>query len=200
MRGFSAKREPKGFTLIELLVVITIIASLVGVFAPKFITYSKYQDLQGAAANLQTNIRTAQNNASSGLRCTGNTVASSWYLYFFGSDAYRLETTCAGPAPGAGTPTPTPPVSTVYKFPAGVSIDFIELNSCPGIDLKNSDLKVIFSNISGVLKFEVSGANVGCGSSSYAKTLAIRLKSLSDPGNPISVIIEKGGSVYVKSD
>lgn len=190
----------RGFTLIELLIVIAIMATLVGVFVPRFLTYSKYQDLQDAVADLQTNIRSAQNNATSGFKCTGNTAADNWYLYFSGSDTYRVETICAGPTPEAGTPTPTPPVSTVYKFPAGVSIDLIELDSCTGIDLKDSGLKVVFSSISGAVKFEVSGVNTECGSSSYAKTLTVKLKSSSDPDNPKSVIIEKGGSVYVKPE
>ena len=190
----------KGFTLVELLVVVAIISGLAGFFVPKFINYSEFRELQNAASDLQSAVRLAQNNAQTGVVCLGGISAKNWYLYFSGADTYRLETVCIGPTPEAGTPTPTPPVSTLYKFPAGVSIDIIELNSCAGIDLKDPGLKVIFSNISGVLSFEVEGTNAGCGSSSFAKTLTVRLKSLSDPDNPLSVIIEKGGSVYVKAD
>lgn len=190
----------RGFTLVELLVVVAIISGLAGVFVPKFLNYSGFQELQNAAANLQSTVRLAQSNAQAGTVCMTGTSADNWYLKFSGSNTYLLETVCAGPTPGEGTPTPTPPASTAYKFPAGVSIDRIELNSCPDIDLKDSEIKIIFSNISGAVKFEVSGSNVGCGSSSYANTLTIKLKSSSDLENAMSVYIEKGGSVYVKED
>lgn len=189
----------RGFTLIELLVVIAIIVGLSGILLPQFSAFNKTSDLQSAAAGLQTAFRNTQSNAVSGVGCSASVSASSWYLKFdtSGARSYRMETTCIGPTPGVGTPTPTPPVTTTFKFPAAVIVESIRLNSCSTVELKDSEPQVNFANISGGVSF-ISGS-AGCPVISATSQMTVTLKSVSNSEQK-SVIIEKGGSIYVKSN
>lgn len=181
-----------GFTLIELLVVITIIASLAVLVFPQFGTFNKSSDLQNAAATLQTALRNAQNNATSGIVCWISTSAASSWNIKFDVSSYSLEATCVGSI-GAGTPTP--PAMAKYNLPKGVSISGIQFNGCSFPVLATDQPKVIFANISGAISFESGSSDCPVGFSTTKMTVI-----LSSSSGQKSVIIEKGGSIYVSSE
>lgn len=71
----------KGFTLIELLVVIAIMA-VVGTFTlANFSDFGKDKELQNAALDIQSLLRTAQTNALASVKCNGNS-AENWFVEF----------------------------------------------------------------------------------------------------------------------
>ncbi|MDO8570482.1 MAG: type II secretion system protein [Candidatus Daviesbacteria bacterium] len=178
----------KGFTLIELLVVIAIIGTLVAVLLPQLSNFNREQVLKNSASDLRSNIRKTQNNASSGLNCNSDGLSTSkWTIKFtkFSSD-YIITATCSD-----GSQIPVS-----YFLPAGITISRIQLDSCilgnfspriPGV------AKVIFSNISSAISYDVDGS-LGCMPINN-KALTTTLKD-ENTNTTKDVVIEKGGNVY----
>lgn len=84
------KTVPNGFTLIELLVVIAIMA-VVGTFTlANFSDFGKDKELQNAALDIQSLLRTAQTNALASVKC-GNDTASNWFVEFTPPSTINLK-------------------------------------------------------------------------------------------------------------
>lgn len=196
MLRFARRILPRGFTLIELLVVVMMIAGVTALVLPQFSSFNRSQSVQNAAEELQSALRFAQSSASSGVQCDlTSTQASYWYLKFFDSSGYKIETTCSGSEVGPLTPTPTPSFIKVYPFPSGVTVDKILiqtplLDDCP----QSPPQRITFSNIAGAVRFP--DTETDCSTQGVSSKLKITLKSGSDS---MSVIVEKGGSIYISS-
>jgi len=192
-RGFTTHHSVHGFTLLELLVVMAIMVGLMIVVIPQFNSFQRSQNLKNTALELQTNLRKAQNNAASGVKCNSTTSAASWNIEFPNSTSYQLETVCSDL-----TVSPAPP--SAYSLPSGISVDSITLDSCSDINLieVEADPRVIFSNISGAVGFSVD-PSVGCPVSETSTKQMIITLMLDYDLSFVDVIIEKGGSIYVRS-
>lgn len=87
----------KGFTLIELLVVITIMA-IVGTFAVvNYKSFGQDKDLESAALDIQSQVRTAQTNATAGVKCDNDPThrLHSWRNNFYKqSGKYKIVLNC----------------------------------------------------------------------------------------------------------
>src|SRR3989344_7888355 len=177
--NLELKIRERGFTLVELLVVVAIISGLAGIFVPKFLNYSNFQELQNAAADLHSQVRLAQNNAQSGVICSKNISSSTWYLKFESDSSYKIETTCVGSNVEAGTPTPTPPQSTSYKMNEGIKIASIDLvagsSTCSTQGSEVAGFGVSFSSISGAVRL-ISGSP-GCPVNNSTSRMVINLAS-----------------------
>lgn len=75
------KFSARGFTLVELLVALAILA-IVGVFSlANFRSFGEENNLKNASLEMQTNLRLAQANASSGVKCQNQTNLG-WLMEF----------------------------------------------------------------------------------------------------------------------
>lgn len=187
----------KGFTLIELLVVMAIIVILVGVLFPQLAKFNEYQTLQNAASQMQTHLRLAQNNAISGVECTAGVKALEWHLKVLNGTQYQIASTCANLPATIGN-------STTYTLPAGVQIDSVtrwgtESWDCTGTVSRSNlaDFAVFFANINGGITFG-KNANSNCLVSTGPEKMEFVLSLQSDATKPVTVIAEKGGSVYLE--
>lgn len=185
-----------GFTLVELLVAVAIIGIITVAILPQFSTFNKGQTLQNEAARLQTALRVAQNNATSGLKCNTTTGALSWKVYL-STYTYTTSSICGGTI----SPTPTG-TSTSYTFP-GITLSKIVISSITFDTCANNVIyqgaSVVFSNISGQVSFET----VGCPANSLASASKMTITLRSTDTNPYTykdVVIERGGGIYVKSN
>lgn len=171
----------KGFTLLEILAVVAIMATLVVVIVPQLTSFNKSQALDQGANQLQTALRTVQNNAQTGVVCTNNTDrASGWHLQFVDNSSYIIEPSC---------PAPTP-VPTTVSLPANVVIQSIMVDTCTA----NTNSSIQFSNVVGIVDFVNTGCNIVANSK-----MIISLQLGTDTSRSVKVIMDKGGSVYVSS-
>lgn len=111
------KKAALGFTLVELLVVITIMA-IIGAYAFSNLgSFGEDQKLKSAAQDVQSFLRLAQSNATSGLKCQGQSVLD-WRI-----DTTNWDLKCRN---SAG-------VSSSLKrltLPANISVDSITAGTC----------------------------------------------------------------------
>lgn len=183
----------EGFTLVELLVVVAIMATLVAIMVPKFTGFNRLETLQNTAADLQTILRSAQNDATSGaVKCTPSTPAARWILEFTSSTSYQIGGECAS----SSLPLPTPIMSGNHLLPSDVEISNVRLGDCDIDPTENPE--VSFDNISGETGFD-RGSDT-CPTVSRATQMVITLQSVSDSSKTVDVVVEKGGSIYVKSN
>lgn len=185
------ERSAPGFTLVEILVVISIMVILVILVLPQFKDFNKSQNLKEGVEQLQSNLRIAQNNATSGVQCNSSTQASNWYIKFIDNSSYVFENTC----PGMGYT-----FSKTYTLPSGVTIGDIKVESpddpvtysCTIVDPYNPLVQIEFGNISGVVNF------ISDNSCTVLANYNLKVKLSNNTGNA-SVVVEKGGAIYVSA-
>lgn len=184
-----------------------LIVGSAAIIFPQLSRFGSDQRLQDAALELQTAIRTAQNNAASGLKCSDNLNplyrASDWHLSFSTAKNYSIEPSCVPDDPTSPTPSWLP--KTNFSLPEGITLEQIYLDSggSTGSPLPTLppaltcqlclDYKIHFSNISAATDFQ---NNREC-NPDFAQKLGIVLKSAS--GGRSEVFLDKGGSVYLST-
>lgn len=170
-----------GFTLIELLVVIGVIALVTIIAIPNIQNIRNEQNLSAAVSELQSKIRIAQNNATSGVKCTQTgQPPASWY---FATDATNPTTKYVIAGAGCSNQIITTDLSAF-----GVVMD--KINDCS----PTSGFGVSFANISGAVSFTSPS---GC-TNSTSMMIQLRTNSGSCPINCKSAVIDSAGKVYVQ--
>lgn len=169
-----------GFTLVELLVVIAIIGTLLVVLLPQLNRFNNEQVLKNTAAELRSNIKKTQNNASSGLNCNNTGAAASQWKINFTKNAgiYAISATCAKGEPST---------SRSELFPSGIKINDIQID-----DVSYTSASIIFDNISSAINFTKESGSL----LPNADTIKIFLKDSNVVGIGSTVVLEKGGTVY----
>lgn len=173
-----------GFTLVELLVSITIIAVMVGLLLPQLGAFNKYQSLENAAKELQSNLRKAQNFAASGVLCGPalNQNAEGWSIKFIDTGGYSIM---------PNSPSCSGVPQTSYQFPPGVELSSVKLDGTTiTLSLSSNPLLITFTNLTGQAILTDPSDPIGL---PYNK---IEL-NLSGSGNNSLVVVEKSGSVYL---
>jgi prepilin-type N-terminal cleavage/methylation domain-containing protein len=187
----------RGFTLIELLVVMAIIAVLVIIAVPNYNAYNRVQRLNDGAAQLQSAIRNAQNNALTGTACSADTSSGKWSVNFTTDGTqFKILVTCRNDGTG---PVPTPVAVTTYTLPTDIVLDSITLssgsNSCSDLETPTD-----YSDSNPLLDFKAISGDVDFGKFNCTNKdiMTIILRNISDTSKMINVIVEKGGGVYVQ--
>lgn len=85
-----------GFTLIELLVVITIMAVIGTVTLANFGDFGEDQNLKSAVLDVQSQLRAAQANATTNLKC--NTQSSATWQVEYAADKKTMNLNCQEPS------------------------------------------------------------------------------------------------------
>lgn len=84
------KSVPNAFTLIELLVVISIMALIATVTLANYQSFGEEQKLKNASLDIQSQLRTAQTNATTNLKCNTESSAT-WQVEFADSTTTNLK-------------------------------------------------------------------------------------------------------------
>lgn len=177
-----------GYTLIELMVVITIMGILGFTAFANFGSLKEDQVLKKAAADLQTRLRAIQTNASTNTKCNDST-ASFWKGKFSKvGTAYKLDTSCEY----KGSSGVVEYITSTYTFEAKVKIANIISNSCTN-DLNADFVIIFFAPLTGKATFKYPT------SCTQGSQMSINLLNSATPDTLETVVVDKGGSIYVKN-
>lgn len=170
------KNTQSGFTLIELLVVISIMA-IIGVFTlANYGSFGEDQKLKTAVLDIQSLLRLAQSNSTSGLKCQGQSVLD-WRVVF--TDTTNLDLKCRHSSGISGS-------LKSLALTTNIEIDSITSGTCTPTLVKYAPL------------FGTMTAN--CGSNLVTVTLRNNKISTNCTGSNLekckSLTIEQGGRIY----
>lgn len=172
-----------GYTLIELLVVISIIGILGLVAFVNYRNFSQDQILNKGIGQIQTILRLAQANATSGALC-GNNGGVKWTVKFSNSDQTRVDLVCSD----------TKTVNMYYL--ENLRISAITSSSCLSDTYPAASVLVNYAALSG--KMDFSGDDCVNGNQSVTSpTLTINIVSTVND-NHKQLILTKGGSISVQ--
>ncbi|MBI2011562.1 prepilin-type N-terminal cleavage/methylation domain-containing protein [Candidatus Daviesbacteria bacterium] len=132
--------KKNGFTIVEILITITIIGILTLIAIPNFRKFNKEQLLRNFATDLIYNLRKAQINAQSGVKCPDGNPSVTWGINFLANSSYELIATCEGSNyTGNAVSTPNITLSTncgaypsVLKFNQN-GVIYPDSSSCPSL-------------------------------------------------------------------
>lgn len=187
---------PKGFTLLELTIVMALMGIAVVVVIPNINGFNNNRKVKEAAYQLQTDLRTVQNNALSGTQCGAGKGASEWRLVFVsttvGSENYRLESLCAGDT--------TPQVVKSVILPTSTRLVSVAdwdgtSNFCTLTPSSTIQPKIKVANLSSDLTLDFGGS-IGCTLTSNSR-MVITLAGSSGTGT-LAVVVGPGGALYVQ--
>lgn len=193
---------PKGFTLIELLVVIAIMA-IVGTFAiANYRSFGQDKDLESAALDIQSQVRTAQTNATTGVKCENLTALHGWRNDIYRqNDGYKVRLSCIN------DDTYTPRSKKYLSLPANIIIENITVdgstNTLPNYFSESpwggSFAAAVFEPPFTQLSFRcfINYSSEGCSGGTPDGKLVIRLKN-TKTNSVKSLAIDKGGRVYAQ--
>lgn len=203
-----------GFTLIELLVVIAIIA-IIGTFAiANYRSFGQDKELESAALDIQSLIRVAQTNATTGKKCiprnNPNTSfpAEVWSNDFFRQeDGDKITLACAYINEVGSLVGGFWGVQKYIILPAHIKLVSADIDSCPNVlnNLFNEhtghgsfagvEFKLPLGNLTSHSYFVGSiDFNQGCPD---GNTFRVNLKNTKTNFTK-QIIIDKGGRVYVQ--
>lgn len=178
-----------GFTLIELMIAVSIIALISVAAFVNVGAFRKDQELQSATNDLQAFIRVAQANATSNTTCPSTCPANdictspSWFVEFKDPDTVYLK--CL-------KEDNIPPVKAFYHN-TNIQISKIDnSSSCFPTNIK-------FTPLYGTITFEPGGGNL-CSIISKTSIPVVLYNTNGQSTTAINtVVIDKGGSVYVQN-
>lgn len=163
------KISAPGFTLIELLVVIAIMGIISTVAFSNYKSFGEDQSLKNAVLDLQSQLRTAQTNAISNVKC-GDAFSTIWQVE-------ATTTTVYLKCPNLG-------LTKGVKFDDNIRVDTVSgIGTCP----LSNQFVIGFDSLSG--RINLGGTN--------CTSLNISLKN-SKTQNIKSLIIEQGGRIYAQ--
>lgn len=178
--------KQNGFTLIELLVVISMLGILATFVFVNYRSAASDQLLAKAVIEIQTLLKFAQSNATTGTVCVGP-GGNSWTVKFRQNDKSKLDLTCGTTdTPRQSLTLQDVEVSSFQCNPADTTI-------CPPVDdVFTPPLSVNYSPLYGNINFS-SGAVC----SNTASTIMVTLRNIKN-NNKKCFTISKGGAVNVK--
>lgn len=165
----------RGFTLVELLVVIAIMGILGTLGFIYSRTFQTTQVLNEGVSLIVSSLRTAQANATAGLKCQGMGGAT-WLLTFENNTTFNLK--CKVGAAAALT-------QRSYILPTNVQVFSISGSSCDA----SHPISVNFSPLFGVISFESSDLCVPKRSAFDIRVINTKTKETKN------VTITKGGAI-----
>jgi prepilin-type N-terminal cleavage/methylation domain-containing protein len=184
------KNWQPGFTLIELMVVVSIIVLFSVAFLPNISQYRNLENLQDGSTQLQSDIRKAQNNAVSGVKCfSDGTFTPHWSLILLGNNSYRVDGVC--PSAAHGTFLNVDTVIDQVTFTTNGTPCPINSN-VTGSNLNGLGMQ--FNNISGTVTFL---STLACTVNDKTTQMAIRMHINSNTSRTVTITVDRGGSVNI---
>lgn len=192
-----------GFTLIELMVVMTIMGILGFSALANIGNFREDQTLKKGVSDLQIKLRAIQTNATTNTKCNGNSTLFWKGKFSKVGSAYKLETSCeySGSVAPTGCTLTSGVVDCVmsdkaYTLEPGLEIGNISSGNCQvnSTNLSTNPVTVSFPALRGDSKFKYTNP-AGC---IVRSNLEIYLLNINTPGTLNTVVIDKGGSIYVK--
>lgn len=169
----------RGFTLIELLIVISIMAIMGSFAVANYRTFGEDKDLENAALDVVSFIRTAQTNATTNLKCDTQHGAI-WQIEYASNAVINLN---CKEDPLAITFTD----KKQLQLKANIEVDSITGNP-------SSYCTVGYGS---TINFTPINGQIELGGSSNCASLTATLKNAAT-SNTKNVIMEKGGKIYVQ--
>lgn len=170
----------KGYTLIELLIILVIISALAFAGLASFGDFSKSKALEKETLAIKTFLRTAFGNATSGLKCQGQT-AKDW----------SVDIAALNPTPSLYCSTSTGR-SLVSSMPA---LQATRIRSITGASTcETNTVTVTFASVFTAVSFGPS--TLTCIGST--QTLTIVIENIRDTILAKTITITKGGAVNVQ--
>ena len=175
-----------GYTLIELMVAISIMAILGIIAFVNFKDFSQDQILNKAVGQVQTYLRLAQSNATSGLKCNDN-PAESWMIEFE-TNQTDIKLKCKS-ASSADIEKQT------LTLEGNVIVDSISGTTCVNATFHDSTMTVVYGNLYGKPSFILAkGRSNECIADVSSITITLKRNS----STPKSLVINKGGAIRVQ--
>lgn len=167
-----------GFTLIEMLVVIAIMA-VIGIFTlSNYKSFGEDQSLKNAVLDIQSQLRTAQTNATTNLKC-GTQYSATWQVEFADDDK-TINLKCSASAD----------IQKTLQLDTNIKIKEFSGTSCED----ETPITIEFTPLSGKIGFIYGDGN---NMSSSCISLTVTLKN-TKTGSDKSLTIEKGGKIYAQ--
>lgn len=169
---------PNAFTLIELLVVIAIMA-VIGVYTfANYRSFGEDQNLKNAILDLQSQLRTAQTNATSNVIC--NTQYGATWQVEYQSDKQTVNLRCQE------AQSSPPPIFTKKTLTLGANIEIQSVSGSSGCPTA-LPFTISFAPLNSQITLE--GAN--------CTSLTLILRN-TKTGNTKAFTIEQGGRIYAQ--
>jgi prepilin-type N-terminal cleavage/methylation domain-containing protein len=176
----------KAYTLIELMVAVAILVIVSIISVNQFRSFNQDRELSNSASNLQSFIRTAQTNATTGTLCNANGGAT--WLISIKNDRTTFDPKCSYNTPPAFY---APPNS--FKLPVGVEVQSIISPFCTSnYPSLSSEMALNYAPITGELTFSADEQCIKDGV--YLAIILVNTKTSATK----TVIIRKGGAVDVE--
>ncbi len=174
--------RPAGYTLIELLVVMAIMSIMAVVGFVNFKDFSSEQVTVKAIGQIQSLLRLAQSNATSGILCSAPQAAKLWYLVITSTN---VDLSCDT-------------ATTVNAYHRGYPTDNVTISvKCSTGDTSGITLPVTISYfpLSGQISFKGSDSSTVC---SNTNSLFITATNTQNISLTKSLTISKGGAIDVQ--
>lgn len=206
-------QKQHGFTLIELLVVIAIMA-IIGTFAiANYRSFGQDKELVSIALDIQSLVRVAQTNATTGKKCIPRldpiSPAEAWQNDFFRqNDGDKITLACSYLRGDGALIGGYWGVQKYFILPAHIQLVSVDIDSCSNTLAKkpynehtgeNSSAAIVFKPTLGNMTFYsyLVGSSDSGNKCPDGNIFKVNLKN-TKTNSTKQVIIDKGGRVYVE--